>query len=284
MSYNPSSKTPISYYGGKQALLSHLLPLVPNHDLYTESYFGGGALFFAKRKSKVETINDRLDIVVNFYEQIQKNFPALKSLISRSLVSRTQHRRAQMIIRRRKDFPDVYVAWAFWMVTNFSFTNKIGGGIKYSNKQNACITEQMRNKKARFTEWLVNRIEEANIENTDALHVIRRANEKNAFHYIDPPYFNADMGHYNSGMVGAKDKWTEAKFVELLDLCEQLKGKFILSNYRSEVLDHYIEKNGWYKKEITKRLAAPMVKVKDKTEVIVLNYTPTDLLPTKLFD
>ena len=37
-------KTPISYYGGKQTLLKHILPLIPNHKLYTEAFCGGAAV------------------------------------------------------------------------------------------------------------------------------------------------------------------------------------------------------------------------------------------------
>jgi len=37
-------KTPISYYGGKQALLKHILPLIPKHKLYTEAFCGGAAV------------------------------------------------------------------------------------------------------------------------------------------------------------------------------------------------------------------------------------------------
>lgn len=33
-------KTPISYYGGKQNMLKHILPLVPEHKIYIEPYFG----------------------------------------------------------------------------------------------------------------------------------------------------------------------------------------------------------------------------------------------------
>lgn len=36
-------KTPISYYGGKQAMLHVIIPMVPEHDLYTEVFFGGGS-------------------------------------------------------------------------------------------------------------------------------------------------------------------------------------------------------------------------------------------------
>lgn len=51
-------KPPITYYGGKQKLIKHLLPLIPEHNLYAEPFFGGGALFWAKEPSNVEVIND----------------------------------------------------------------------------------------------------------------------------------------------------------------------------------------------------------------------------------
>lgn len=34
-------KTPISYYGGKQTMLKHILPLIPQHRVYTEAFCGG---------------------------------------------------------------------------------------------------------------------------------------------------------------------------------------------------------------------------------------------------
>ena len=42
-------KTPISYYGGKQTMLKHILPLIPDHKLYTEAFCGGAAVLFAKK-------------------------------------------------------------------------------------------------------------------------------------------------------------------------------------------------------------------------------------------
>lgn len=38
-------KTPISYYGGKQSMLKHILPIIPEHTIYVEPFFGGGAVF-----------------------------------------------------------------------------------------------------------------------------------------------------------------------------------------------------------------------------------------------
>ncbi|HEU0226617.1 MAG TPA: DNA adenine methylase [Arachidicoccus soli] len=49
-------KTPISYYGGKQSMLKHILPLIPEHTVYVEPFFGGGAVFRAKEPKNVEVI------------------------------------------------------------------------------------------------------------------------------------------------------------------------------------------------------------------------------------
>lgn len=51
-------KTPLSYYGGKQNLVRTILPLIPPHTTYTESFVGGGAIFWTKQPSEVEVIND----------------------------------------------------------------------------------------------------------------------------------------------------------------------------------------------------------------------------------
>lgn len=45
-------RTPISYYGGKQTMLKHILPLIPPHHIYTEAFCGGAAVLFAKRPAE----------------------------------------------------------------------------------------------------------------------------------------------------------------------------------------------------------------------------------------
>ncbi|GJQ05738.1 DNA adenine methylase [Capnocytophaga canimorsus] len=67
-------RTPISYYGGKQTMLPHILPLIPEHQIYVEPFFGGGAVFWAKEPAKSEIINDFNANVVNFYEVLKTDF------------------------------------------------------------------------------------------------------------------------------------------------------------------------------------------------------------------
>lgn len=274
--HNPDSKTPINYYGGKTSLLAHILPLVPPHDVYTECFFGGGSVFFAKQKVKNETINDKSDIVINFYEQLKLHYHDLKKLIDSTLLSRTQHLRGLSMVRNKENYSPLQLAWAFWMVTNFSFSNKIGGGIKYSNTINTVVPDVLNNKKKRFTLWLAERLEGAHIECSDALFVLDSRNVKKAFHYIDPPYFNADQGHYPG--------YTIEHYIQLLEQCEKLKGYFLLSSYDSPELQEFIKKNNWFQKSITKRLQAPKIKNRDKTEILICNYTPTSLVENLFYN
>ncbi len=258
-------KTPITYYGGKQAMINYLLELVPEHEVYTEVFFGGGTLFFAKNPDKNETINDKLDIVINFYQQLKSNFTALKKKIEASLISRTQFNKSLSMLKNKKNYTNLDLAWAFWYCCNVSYYNKIGSGIRYSDNQHTLVNPVLRHKKEQFTELLVKRIENAQIENTDALKILKKRDFKDAFHYIDPPYMGADQGHYKG--------YTEKDFIKLLNVCSKLKGKFLLSNYESDILNQYIEKYNWNKKEIINKPKAPIKSGTKKKELLVWNYT-----------
>lgn len=52
LAMKPELKTPIAYYGGKQMMLNHILPKIPEHTTYAELFFGGGAVFWAKSPAK----------------------------------------------------------------------------------------------------------------------------------------------------------------------------------------------------------------------------------------
>lgn len=92
-------KSPIVYYGGKTSILHEIMPLIPIHECYCEPFFGGGAVFFAKEQVKNETINDKLDIVINFYRVLRNNFAALKRMIDATLISRQIHSEGLHYIR-----------------------------------------------------------------------------------------------------------------------------------------------------------------------------------------
>jgi len=277
-------KTPIVYYGGKTSILNHLLQMTPEHEVYTETFFGGGTLFWAKTPAKNETINDKLDIVINFYKTLKLNFSPLKRLIDATLISRSIHQEALAVIKAHKIHgskgyrAQVQLAWAFWVCTNFAYSNKIGAGYKYSNHQTVSVPATLKKRKEDFTELLVARIAGAYIENDDAIRILKSRNVEKAFHYVDPPYPNADQGHYRG--YG----WDQYEAL-LIFLATECTGKFLLSSYNSEMLDGYTKIYEWKKKEITHKLSGTAALnsrkgktskgIHTKTEVLISNFENT---------
>ena len=93
----PAMKTPVTYYGGKQRMLSIILPMIPEHQIFVEPFVGGGAVFFAKEPAKVELINDKNGEVVNFYNVVKTRFPELKELVDATLHSEKQQKETKHI-------------------------------------------------------------------------------------------------------------------------------------------------------------------------------------------
>lgn len=65
-------KSPLRYPGGKFYALKHIMPYIEcvEHDEYREPFFGGGSVFFAKQKAKINIINDLEKNIIHFYKFI----------------------------------------------------------------------------------------------------------------------------------------------------------------------------------------------------------------------
>lgn len=254
-------KTPISYYGGKQTMLRHILPLIPPHTLYCEPFFGGGAVFFAKAPSEVEVINDVNGELINFYKVVRSNFSELQKEIQSTLHSREIYKRTEVIYQFPDMFSEVKRAWAFWVQTNQGFANMIGSwGFGKTNSKEKGIAS----KRDAFVKAYADRLKTVQIEHNDALTVMERCNDKDSFVYCDPPYIGSHMGHYEG--------YTEAQYESLLHQLAKWKGKFLLSSYPSKILTRFIKTHKWKVKKIVKTVAVTKLTDKVKTELLVFNY------------
>jgi DNA adenine methylase len=263
-------KTPITYYGGKQTLMKYLLPLIPAHRIYCEPFFGGGAMFFAKPKSEVEVINDSNGEVINFFKVLKTKFPALQKEIQSTLHSRDLYKKAMAIYKNPKSHSDIQRAWALWTATNQGFAGMIGSwGFGKTNSKEKAVASKREN----FTRLYEDRLKTVQVENNDALKVIARCDDKDAFIYCDPPYIGSDQGHYSG--------YTEAQYKTLLQALSKLKGKFLLSSYPSKILNQYIKKYRWRTQRIEKHVAVTKLTEKMKTEMLVFNYDPAKIKPHK---
>lgn len=257
-------RTPISYYGGKQQMVRHILPLIPEHKIYVEPFFGGGAIYWAKEPSRCEVINDVNSHITNFYEVLKHDFFNLREAIEKTLHSRETYKQALVIYHVPHLFTRVQRAWAFWVATNQGFSCKIGTWGYDRDKRARTIA----NKIEMFKEELESRMRLTQIECNDAHKVISSRDSEETFVYADPPYVDTNQGHYGG--------YTHEHFRRDLDALAGMKGKFLLSTYPSDVLDEYVKKHGWYTQKIEKTLSASngakLTNRKRKIEMLTANY------------
>ena len=263
-------KTPITYWGGKQQLVPEILKIIPAHRQYNEPFFGGGAVFFAKRPAKIEFINDINGEMVNFYKVLKRSFAELKGEIDITLHSEFQHQQARNIYADPLGHGDIMRAWAVWMLSKQSIYSILGNSWSVSIDKNKA--EQLHRAREAFTITYARRLERTSIFARDALSVIESTDTPTTFHYCDPPYYNADMGHYGG--------YTEDDFKRLLNTLSKVEGKFLLSSYPSAVLREYTATHGWHHREIEMTRSSGGGR---KVEVFTWNYDENSPRQGELF-
>ncbi|MEG1414951.1 MAG: DNA adenine methylase [Mucinivorans sp.] len=258
-------KTPISYYGGKQTMLKHILPLVPRHKLYTEAFCGGCAVLFAKPPVAAEIINDLNGELINFYCVAKSYAPLLVDQINLTLHARDHYDRANAIYTAPDNYTPIERAWAVWALSKLSFASQLGGSFGFD--LSGTTAKKVRNAKDNFSEMLCRRLDRVTIENQDALRVIARYDCTGAFHFVDPPYVGSDCGHY-ANTFGDDD------LLALLELLSGLKGKFMLTMFPNEVIKGYIDRYGWLLHRVERTITASKSAAgrRKQEEWIVCNY------------
>lgn len=242
-------------------MIPDILPLIPDHHLYTEVFCGGGAIFWAKQPSPIEVINDKNSCLTTFYKVLKQDFEALKQAIESTLHSREAYRKALNIYRNPSGYSELEIAWAVFVSCNQSFLCIIGGGWAYQRLGKNRSAIKFDNAKVNVSKVLSDRLARVSVENDDALAVLRRFDCDGAFHYIDPPYIGTDCGHYGG--------YGEDQFAALLEWLAQAKGKWLLSSFDNKLLENQSIKNNWFTRRITKR--KPSNKT-TKVEVLTANY------------
>lgn len=257
-------RTPFSYYGGKQQLAKTIVRKIPEHMMYVEPFFGGGAVFWAKEPSKGEVINDTNRKLMTFYEIVQSDFLGLEKLVEISLHSRDNHRKAQVIYDNPDLFDKTRLAWAVWILANESYASKLNGS--YGWDRMGSTSKTLRNRRESFSLDYAVRLQDVEIESVDALRIIRNRDGAGTFFYVDPPYIGTDCGHY--------DGYSKQDYQNLLDVLTGIEGKFLLSSFPNRLLDDALKRYGWRNLQISMRMSvtAKAQPRKMKTEMLVGNY------------
>ena len=257
-------RPPLTYYGGKQKLAKEIISRIPtDHILYGSVFAGGAAEFFAKEPSEIEVLNDTNKELINFYQVVKTKFVDLEKMIKISLHSRDLHRDANVVYSAPHLFTDIQRAWAVWILAAQSFSSILDGPWGYDKSKNQ-TTKKIENKKVSFTEEYAIRLQNVQLESSDALYIIESRDSAKSFFYCDPPYWNSDCGHYRG--------YTVDDFRRLLDQLTDIKGRFLLSSYPSAELAEYTRSRGWHTIQFEQMVSVNKRARKKKIEVLTANY------------
>jgi DNA adenine methylase len=159
-------------------------------------------------------------------------------------------------------FRPVVRAWAFWTCTNQGFSNMIGTwrSSQTRHKEAGLIF----NKKTAFDKSLSERLSHVQIENKDAIALIKSLDSSETFFYLDPPYVGANQGHYGS--------YTQEHFNNLINELKEIKGKFLLSSYPNDYLTAARKECGWFSNDKDMHLSVSKKSNTRKVEALTANY------------
>jgi DNA adenine methylase len=207
---------PLPWIGGKRRIAKRLVALLPEHQTYVEPFCGGAQVFFHKKRSRVEVLNDLDGELVNFLRVCQLHHPELV----RYLAFATSSRRWFEIYAALDPatLTDIQRAARFYYLQKHSFGGRIHGQnfhyavSKPSNFKGNLIAEAL--------EAVAERLQRVQLESWPYEKIIERYDRPETFFYFDPPYVGVPYYRHNLA---------DDEFPRLAAQLATVKGKFLLS-------------------------------------------------------
>lgn len=265
MSVRP--KSPISWLGGKYQLASFIVSLFPDHKHYIEVFAGALHVLFAKPKSKLETVNDANEDLMNFW-LVARDHTA--DLIHK--IEWTPYSRALFLRWKNETKPEDPVEWAArWFFLNSAKVNNVWSGGWGCSKSGDRLSGTSRPKKLRAATarlWETrDRLAQVQIERADFRTMLERyAKDPGNLLYLDPPYIGSEAGY-----VVRFSQQDHIDLAELLNACEAR----VLLTYEDHPQVRELYKDWSFYEVSVKRcsqVCKPGEKRKSAIELLLTNY------------
>ena len=235
----------LKYVGGKAGIVDWVIANLPGGTTYVEAFAGSAWVLLNKPRHKVEVYNDSDKTMVTFFRVLQDEEKAEKLIrkLEFTLYSREEFGKAIEIVKNPANYSDIDVAWARYIIQEEGFSGKpypeiYSWGVDLQKKRRRGLWRKLKYL------WLIHqRLEGVQIDNRDALDVIRYWDSPKTVFYLDPPY--PPDTRKSKKLYG--DNEQDAQFHEqLIDLLCQISGSFALSSYPNPIYDQLVNRNVAY--------------------------------------
>ncbi|RLG43135.1 MAG: hypothetical protein DRO01_00130 [Thermoproteota archaeon] len=211
----------IRYIGSDYYVLPYLAKMIPPHTTYVEVFGGSAPLLLNKYPSPVEIYNDIDNDLYNLFKVVRENFNEFKEHFKWVIYSRTQY--YQYLKDYKNETNPVKRAWKFFYLMLVAYSGKFSAGFSTGKTRNQAVSFF---NKIKNLVVIHERLKNVVIESLDFRELIKRYDSEQTFFYVDPPHLfivtEKSDDYYKTGGFTDKD------FMDLLDLLEQIKGKFLL--------------------------------------------------------
>lgn len=230
-------KIAFPYFGGKQKYLKLIVPNIPADAKHFIDVFGGSATVLLNAGDfPTKTYNDLNGDVVNFFKQMRDNPEELIRQLELTPYSREELEQAKEIAEDGIERARRFIVRARQGYGNLSVQTTKSGRYAAQWSRSVKIPLHRSHTFVRGIDKLKDLVEDIRlwqIENRDALKVIRQYDDKDAFFYCDPPY----VSDTRTGGDAYKFEMTDEDHKCLGDALNGIEGRAMVSGYRSSLYD-----------------------------------------------
>lgn len=247
----------LHYPGSKWSLTDWIISHMPEHKTYLEPFFGSGAVFFNKTASPLETINDIDGNIVNLYRTIRDYPEELANLVKWTPYAREEYLKSHENIE-----DNLEQARRFLIRCWQSIRVKTGtiSGWKCRGTADEVYHVRQWNRLPEDIFKVADRLKDVQVENYNAIDLIKRYNRSDVLIYADPPYV---MATRNGAIY--HNEMSDMDHLKLMNVLDNHTGPVLLSGYDNDL---YNDRLTNWRKEVTRGKA---VAGKARTEVLWIN-------------
>jgi DNA adenine methylase len=241
-----SQSGPVAWFGGKGHLSGWIADHLPAHDTYVEPYGGAASVLFTKKPAPIEVYNDLHGDLTNLFRVIRDDPDELQRIVTLTLHSRAEYEHAVDLLNSDETDPTKRAA-AFFIGMNQGFGGTYPTVGRWAKSKGQRLSNGMGNNTAQWwrkVAWLDTwheRLASVQIENRDALDVIRDYDSPTTVHYLDPPY---PEGERKSSLNAYKHEVGDSHHEALVDLILNVEGAVVLSGYDTPIYGP-LDNAGW---------------------------------------